>query len=130
MMTMLISINFISFIILVLITIPILHIFHIRGDNKIPFPTIFRGFTRYEEFFMKLMFKILRSDFIFKHKAFRPIMELISKLAGGLIQPSVFSLETSLSLIPWEFMEYTISNSEVTSFPAVPGFNLHPNFSS
>ncbi|NHI92626.1 MAG: hypothetical protein EAX96_08990 [Candidatus Lokiarchaeota archaeon] len=78
---------------LIIISLPILHIIHFRGNYKIPFPSIIRKFTRYEEFFMKLMFKILNLNFLYKYKSLRFIPEAISKLAGGIIQPSLYTLQ-------------------------------------
>jgi len=97
----------INIFVLMLITFPILHIFHIRGDNKIPFPSLFRRFTRYEEFMMKLMFKILRMDFLYKYKSLRFIPELIVKLARGTIQPSIFSLEELKGVLNHTYSEHT-----------------------
>ena len=107
---------FIFNLFILIISIPILHIFHIRGDNKIPFPSIFRKFTRYEEFFMKFMFKILRMDFLYKYKSLRFVPELIVKLARGTIQPSVFTSKQLKSVLNHIYSEHTNYSSDDKPF--------------
>ncbi len=103
-----ISVNLINFFVFILINLPILHLLYFLGETKIPLPpSIFRRFTRYEEFFMKLMFKILRTDFLFKYKSLRFIPELIVKFARGTIQPSVFSLDELKSVLDHTYSEHT-----------------------
>ena len=78
---------------IILFSIIILHIFHFRGSYKINFPPFFRVFTRYERFFLKLMFKLLKSEILYKNRLIRFIPEFISWFAANGARPSVYTLQ-------------------------------------
>ncbi len=78
---------------LIIISFIILHIFHFRGNYTMPFPPFFRYFTRFEQFFMRMMFKILKSDILYKNRLVRFIPEFISWFAANGVRPKVYTLQ-------------------------------------
>ncbi|MHA1651176.1 MAG: hypothetical protein ACTSYB_13360, partial [Candidatus Helarchaeota archaeon] len=81
-----------SFSILIIFSLIILHIFHLRGPYTIPFQKLFRNSTRFEQFFMRLMFKILKSEILYKNRLIRFIPEFISWFAANGVRPTVYTL--------------------------------------
>ncbi len=79
--------------ILLVISLMLLHIFHFRGPYTIPFQVMFRYFTRYERFFMRFLFKILKTEFLYKNRLIRFIPEFISYFAANGAYPSVYTLQ-------------------------------------
>jgi len=75
-----------------ILSLMILHIFHIRGSYKIHFRKVFRLFTRYERFFMRLMFKLLNTNILYRRST-RFIPEFISYFAANGAQPSIYTLQ-------------------------------------
>ncbi|MHA1279647.1 MAG: hypothetical protein ACTSRC_10795 [Candidatus Helarchaeota archaeon] len=71
----------------------VLHIFHFRGSYTLPFPPFLRYFTRLERFFMRLMFKVLKSDKLFSNRLIRVIPEFISWFAANGARPKVYTLQ-------------------------------------
>jgi ferredoxin len=85
------SINQLS--IFLLFSVIILHIFHSNGPYKIPLFRIFRVFTRYEQFLMRFLFKILRTEALYKNRLIRAIPEFVSYIAANGARPSVYTLQ-------------------------------------
>ncbi|TFG05012.1 MAG: hypothetical protein EU536_03270 [Promethearchaeota archaeon] len=52
----------------------------------------FRFFTRYERFFMRLMFKLLKTDILYKNSLTRFIPEFIAYFAANGVQPTIYTL--------------------------------------
>jgi Pyruvate/2-oxoacid:ferredoxin oxidoreductase delta subunit len=71
----------------------ILHIFHFNGPYKMPLFKIFRVFTRYEQFLMRFLFKILKTESLYKNRLIRFIPEFVSYIAANGARPSVYTLQ-------------------------------------
>ncbi len=87
---------------IVIISLVILHLFHFRGSFTMPFLPFFRLFTRYERFLMRFLFKILKSEILYKNRLIRFIPEFVSYFAANGAKPSVYTLqelESALNLV-------------------------------
>ena len=78
---------------ILLISFIILHIFHFRGPYTIPFNKIFRRFTRYEQYFMRFMFKLIKTDWLYSNRLIRFIPEFISWFAARGVKPTIYTLQ-------------------------------------
>ncbi len=78
---------------LISLSLIILHIFHMRGPYKLPLMNFFRFFTRYERFFMRFMFKLLKNDNLYKNRLIRFIPEFVAYFAANGAQPNIYTLQ-------------------------------------
>ena len=79
--------------VLILFTVIILHVLHFRGPFTLPLLPFFRYFTRYERLLMQFLFKILKSETLFKNRLIRFIPEYISFIAANGARPTIYTLQ-------------------------------------
>jgi ferredoxin len=79
--------------VLILFTVIILHVLHFRGPFTLPLLPFFRYFTRYERLLMRFLFKILKSETLFKNRLIRFIPEYISFIAANGARPTIYTLQ-------------------------------------
>jgi Pyruvate/2-oxoacid:ferredoxin oxidoreductase delta subunit len=79
--------------IFLLLSLIILHILHLNGPYKLPLSSFFRPFTRYEHFFMRLLFKILKTEWLYRNRLIRAIPEFVSYIAANGVRPAVYTLQ-------------------------------------
>jgi len=76
-----------------LFSVIILHILHLNGPFKLPFFSSFRIFTRYEHLLMRFLFKILKTESLYKNRLIRVIPEFVSYFAANGARPTVYTLQ-------------------------------------
>ncbi|HUX98753.1 MAG TPA: hypothetical protein VMV49_04310 [Candidatus Deferrimicrobium sp.] len=59
----------------------------------IPFLKIIRYFTRYEQYFMRFMFKMIKSEKLYRNRFIRFFPEFISFFAAKGVRPSIYTLQ-------------------------------------
>jgi len=78
---------------MILFIITILHVLHFRGPFTLPLLPFFRYFTRYERFLMRFLFKILKTETLYKNRLIRFIPEYISFIAANGARPTIYTIQ-------------------------------------
>jgi len=76
-----------------LVLVPFLHLFHLRYSYKLPFPFLIRLISRFEMYYMKLMFVLLKTNFLYRNRLIRFIPEIVAYFAANGVRPVIFTLD-------------------------------------
>ena len=105
-----------NFLVIIIINFLILHIFHFRASFSLQFPGIIRLFSRFEMYFMKFMFILLKNKYLYKNRLIRFIPEYLSFYAANGVRPVVYTLEEIKNIINQLYKTYYPSSEDSYDF--------------